>query len=575
MKKTKKMSCSTLQLILKLDLNEKLQFINSLTKFFNLNEENSESLVKKFDFINFSNKLDKNCPQVQNSKSNIPSYSIILFTVDQAYTVKEENELDVDVDLKYHHKVELKDEREKVVARQVFYELNKNLPLLCKTNWLPSNSPLTASSPKRNCNIKIESKYILRLNINCKNYDSMLMFYRLLFDKYANYTKKHFSVFILTNRSNKSNQDELSDDEEANIEFQLSLKFDPNLNPYVLNNKVSLTYCVKSRVLFENVIFLLHGLTKEIIPDKMYSTYDPDGNQIYLIDSSSSNSNVFVNYLNTACFSNHLSKNADNLQISSISTLSSNLSNSRQKLILANHPLLDSYFSNISPNSNSNSSSVHTPTNSTSSTSNIPNAGSIESYKDSGRCSTISFSNEFIDNSVKSSILTSTGISNSSSLINKLKSESSNSESVGRGVKDLIKKFNIEQLKFNQTKKQIRNKQVEFTAIQNVKTCYPTSLVDYYSFDNLKEMNKNFNKNTYYKQEQRPVSSLGQPFKNFNQFGRNNRPKSCTQFNNNNYLFSDVQGKNFNNKKYPNCFQMNNKHQVNGNYSTNSSSGKY
>ena len=401
------------------------------------------------------------------------------------------------------------------------------------------------------------------------------MFYRLLFDKYANYTKKNFSVFILTNQSKKANQDELSDDEDATVEFQLSLKFDPKLCPYVLNNKVNLIYCVKSRDLFENVISLLHGLIKEIIPDRMYSTYDPDGNQVYLIDSSSLNSNLFVNYLNTACFSNYLNKNTDNLQISSISSLSSNLSNSHQKLLLANHSPLGSCFNNLSPNSNSNSSSVHTPTNSTTSTNNIPNAGSLDSYKDSGRCSTISFSNEFINSNTKggSNSFTSTEISNSSSLIKNAKAQSLSSES-GTGVKDLIKKFNIEQLKFNQTKNQIKNKQVDFAAIQNnnVKKHYPSSLVDYYSFDNLTDMTKKINciNNT----QQRPASSLGQPlvrpFHEFNRIEINNRPKSCTQFN----LFPDVQSKNYN-KKYPNCFQMNNKHQVNDNYSTNSSSGKY
>ena len=103
------------------------------------------------------------------------------------------------------------------------------------------------------------------------------MFYRLLFDKYPNYTKKHFSVFIL-----KKNFTTLDDnDADSNVEFQLSLKYDPSLNPYPLNNKVNLIYCIKSRELFENAVSLLNGLTSEIIPNRMYSTYDPDGNQIF------------------------------------------------------------------------------------------------------------------------------------------------------------------------------------------------------------------------------------------------------------------------------------------------------
>ena len=567
------MNLPILQLLLKLNLNEKLHFINNLTKFFNLNDECNESLLKKFDFIHFSNnQIDDSFQLFDSSISNIQSYSLILFTVNNTYSVNGDNEVSVDTDLKYHHKVELKDEREKVVARQVFYELNNYLPLFCKTNWLPSNPSLDSSKAKNNYkNVKIESKYILRLNINCKNYDLMLMFYRLLFDKYPNYTKKHFSVFILKSRLNgrEDEGEEEEEDDDSNIEFQLSLKFDPNLKPYALNNKVNLVYCVKSRELFENVVSLLSDLIKEVVPNRIYTIYDPDGNQIHLIDASS-DSHISVNYLNTTCFSSYFNQNISNTQVSSsLTSLSSNITTQPKKSYLANHSPSDSYFSNLSPNSNS--SSVHTPTNSTTSTNNLQNnLMSIDSGKDSGRCSTVSFSN---DNGLKTS---------SNDHMKKYKIENSDASSSGgdssTSVRDLIKKFTIEQLKQSNKLK----KKTEFSVPYNnvkVKAHYSTSLVD---ANNLSEMRRKFYENSNI-EEKRPKSSLGQPFhNNFNERSqRLERPKSCTQFNNH-YLFSDAQmGKNFNYKKNSipsNCFKANknDKKQVNDNYSSNSSfSGKY
>ena len=101
----------------------------------------------------------------------------------------------------------------------------------------------------------------------------MIFFYRLLFDKCKNFSKKDFSVFIL-------NQDE-------NVEMQLSLK-QHNLSRVNVENfkNTKLVYNVMSREVFENILRLLDGFVEEIVKNKVYTVLDPDRNRVILIDCS-------------------------------------------------------------------------------------------------------------------------------------------------------------------------------------------------------------------------------------------------------------------------------------------------
>ena len=306
----------------------------------------------------------------------------------------------------------------------------------------------------------------------------------------------------------------------------MSLKYDPSLNPYPLNNKVNLIYCIKSRELFENAVSLLNGLTSEIIPNRMYSTYDPDGNQIFLIDASKLTANE--NILKSTCFSDYLKnlnfKNNNSTYISSLSSLSLNQSN---KPTITHSPS-DSYFSNTSPNSNS-SNSVRTTV---ISSINIPieNLTSV----DSGRCSAISFSNEY--NNMKSS----RSSTDCSSFFKNLSVNEQDERDVSKllkdkkNVKNLIQKFNNDE---QQNIRVTKNKQLEFAKINNVnvQTYYPTSLVDSYSRSKVM--------NSHVAQSKRPVSSLGNYLNEsiIYQNCRLERPKSCTSFN------TGIQGKQFEN----------------------------
>jgi hypothetical protein len=513
------MTLPPIQLLFKLDQYEKLNLVKNLTNFFNLTDKNKESLLEKFNFIQFSNiknlQIDNQNQNLNENNTNqllnTPSYSFILFTINNNNNniIKDESKSD----FKYHHKVELKDEREQVAARQIFYELSKNLPLFCKTNWIPTNI-LTIT----NTNIKTESKYIIRLNINCKNYDLMLMFYRLLFDKYPNFSKKNFSVFILTN-------EEEENEDESNIEFQFSLKYDENLKPYVLNDKVIFIYCVKSRDLFENAISLLNGLTYEILPNKIYSIYDPDGNQIYLIDSSLNNKNV----LNTTRFTDYLNSD-NNLVGSSLTSLSSMVSSSNNK----SQSPVDSFFS--SPNSNSSSVNSTTATN------------RVSFKEDSGRCSSVSLNNDRVRNYSADSSMKQLKIN-----------DDDDDVQLDSSVKNLINKFNIEQNNNNGFIRKFSNSKIEYANIHNMKTYYPVD------------------EEKFVVPKARPASSLGH-FVNYSDRSRNNnyyrveRPKSCTPFVEEN-IFNNIPI--MNRSKNVNCCCCCFKNKQEDNYVFNNKNGKY
>jgi hypothetical protein len=235
------------------------KIIENILNFFNLKV--NDFLLNEFNFIRFaSSPIIPTSVQTQLSKQaqtnpvKAPAYSILLFTSN--YANDESSRLGKG--WRYHHKLELKDEKQHVIARQTFYEQSLDLPLFCMSNIRQD--------------IMVEhTKRIIRLNINCRNFDSMLIFYRLLFDKYSNYSKRNFSVFILY--------------QAKSFELQLSLKYDESIEPYKLDG-VSLMHFIESSNEFNTILHLLNGLTNELIPGRLYSVFDPDGNQIYLVDHS-------------------------------------------------------------------------------------------------------------------------------------------------------------------------------------------------------------------------------------------------------------------------------------------------
>lgn len=187
------------------------------------------------------------------------------------------------------------------------------MPLCCRSNWVaPIQRPtmtLTAPSPPQQIP-KIPSspsKYIVRLNINCQNYDLMLFFYRLLFEKCPNYSKKDFSLFVLSQHRYQLDQasrvgqsagaaaaavtspgSPSHSADEVTVEFQISLKND-DTNARVVERLANsyLVYNVDDRHTFENIIQLLDGFVEPIVPGKFYSVLDPDHNRVYIIDRSS------------------------------------------------------------------------------------------------------------------------------------------------------------------------------------------------------------------------------------------------------------------------------------------------
>ena len=307
-----------LELIIDLKANKtpdnELNITKSIIDFFDLALANTEisfdspsssssassalknKLIEYFNFVRFAKNTSTPDPNSQThsnehekAKIKVPSLSFILLTnnpnsgsntsssissrlLNDDALLKGESKT-----WKYHHKVELNDDRGKTIARQLFFKLNKQssiepleLPLCCRSNWVPPSAAQIFTQQRQQSSPPV--KYIIRLNINCRNYDLMLFFYRLLFDKCPNYSKKDFSLFILKNQKIGS---------DFNIEFQLSLKHDLNVSVEKLKNTV-MVYNMSNRDTFSNVIRLLDGFVEEIVKDKVYSVYDPERNKLIL-----------------------------------------------------------------------------------------------------------------------------------------------------------------------------------------------------------------------------------------------------------------------------------------------------
>ena len=172
------------------------------------------------------------------------------------------------------------------IARQLFFKLTNNLPLLfSRSNWTPPHNlnTLISESVDHTTIANTPCKYIVRLNINCINYDSMLYFYRLLFSKCSNYSKKNFSLFVLkTSRLDNTN---VAKSTQITVEYQLSLKYDHNAFVQTSKN-TTLIYQVNDYELFIKIVRVLEKYSHELITKKVFSVQDPDRNKIFLVDTS-------------------------------------------------------------------------------------------------------------------------------------------------------------------------------------------------------------------------------------------------------------------------------------------------
>lgn len=111
----------------------------------------------------------------------------------------------------------------------------------------------------------------------------MLYFYRLLFSKCSNYSKKNFSLFVLKT----SRLDNISVNKASliTVEYQLSLKYDPNAIVQTSKN-TALIYQVNDFELFNKIVRVLERYSHELITKKVFSVQDPDRNKIFLVDTS-------------------------------------------------------------------------------------------------------------------------------------------------------------------------------------------------------------------------------------------------------------------------------------------------
>jgi hypothetical protein len=232
----------------------------------------------------------------------VPSYSLILLTNNPLNNVASNCSNPSSVNLNswsYQYKVELNDDQGRTLARQLFFKLRNypsRIPLCCNSNWL---SPLNTQSQQRAAPQQqyaaTPQKYIIRLNMNCKNYDLMLFFYRLLFAKYPNYSKPNFTLFVLQqndhkfkilNEINSSREDPDIEEETMLVEFQLSLKHDPNVSVEPSSSAMTLVHNVYDPAIFLNLVGLFDGFIEEVVKNRVYSIFDPDQNRIFLVNKS-------------------------------------------------------------------------------------------------------------------------------------------------------------------------------------------------------------------------------------------------------------------------------------------------
>lgn len=94
----------------------------------------------------------------------------------------------------------------------------------------------------------------------------MLFFYRLLFSKCSNYSKKDFSLFVL--KTSVLDNLNFRNSSPITIEYQLSLKYDPNVSVQTSKN-TALVYQINDHELFKNVTRILDKYLNPLVGKKV------------------------------------------------------------------------------------------------------------------------------------------------------------------------------------------------------------------------------------------------------------------------------------------------------------------
>ena len=148
---------------------------------------------------------------------------------------------------RFHHKIELLNDHNQVIARQDYFELSQHLPL-----WSVSRIPQT-------------EKIIVRFNVFTKNFDSMLKFYIDLFQRKPNSSKSGFSLFFLSPL-------------DQQLQYQFSIKYSPAIVPYGISQNAHFKFRLNQLNHF------VHQYSSKLftITSSEFYIYDPDGNLLNL-----------------------------------------------------------------------------------------------------------------------------------------------------------------------------------------------------------------------------------------------------------------------------------------------------
>ncbi|CAM4775831.1 unnamed protein product [Rotaria magnacalcarata] len=187
------------------------------------------------------------------SNSKIPiqcqSLSCVIFLTDEILKKQEKKDFFKSIHTwNFHHKIELLDEYKQIIARQDYYELSHLLPL-----WSISHLPYNRH-------------IIIRFNIFTKNFDSMLKFYKHLFQRKPDSSKTGFVVFNLSSPINNK------------LLYQLSIKYSPSIQSYTISQGAYLKFRLT------NLNYFIHEYTSKLFSINKYEyyIYDPDGNLLHL-----------------------------------------------------------------------------------------------------------------------------------------------------------------------------------------------------------------------------------------------------------------------------------------------------
>lgn len=237
------------ELIIKIGSNECEEISNALTNLLRLCSIANEKFLIIDRQIHPTNYFGSFTHTSSISPISCQSISCVLFLPQQFFDeYQKKNHFKSIHFWKFHHKIELLNEYQEILARQDYYELSQYLPL-----WSIAQIPLN-------------KQIIIRMNIFTKNFDSMCRFYQHLFQRKPDSSKSGFVLFYLS--SNRNGQ----------IIYQLSLKSSPSIQSYPISQNT----CLKIHLIHPHHFLRQYSSKLFTINPYEYYVYDPDGNLLHL-----------------------------------------------------------------------------------------------------------------------------------------------------------------------------------------------------------------------------------------------------------------------------------------------------